>query len=141
MINKKALGQMKKGVMIINTGRGGLINTKALLEGLKSGEVGSAGLDVYEEESEYFGGWQRHLIQSVLAVPPLVRLIDEVVVDRETMHLTHLVLREGHLWGQKDVMIPVDEIENIEENNVYLKLDKQSVAALPTFPVHRHIQH
>ncbi|MEJ2749429.1 MAG: PRC-barrel domain-containing protein [Anaerolineae bacterium] len=67
--------------------------------------------------------------------------IDEVVVDPETMHLTHLVLREGHLWGQKDVMIPVDEIETIEENNIYLKLDKQSVEALPTFPVHRHSQH
>ncbi|MCB9419883.1 MAG: PRC-barrel domain-containing protein [Ardenticatenaceae bacterium] len=67
--------------------------------------------------------------------------IDEVVVDRKTMHLTHLVLREGHLWGQKDIMIPVDEIENIEENNIYLKLDKKSVEALPTFPVHRHRQH
>lgn len=67
--------------------------------------------------------------------------IDEVVVDHETMHLTHLVLREGHLWGQKDVMIPVDDIERIEEDNVYLKLDKRSVGALPTFPVHRHIQH
>ena len=67
--------------------------------------------------------------------------IDEVVVDPETMHLTHLVLREGHLWGQKDVMIPVDEIENIEENNIYLKLDKQNIEALPTFPVHRHSQH
>lgn len=67
--------------------------------------------------------------------------IDEVVVNRETMHLTHLVLREGHLWGKKDVMIPIDEIERIEENNIYLKLDKQSVEALPTFPVHHHIQH
>lgn len=67
--------------------------------------------------------------------------IDEVVVNRQTMHLTHLVLREGHLWGQKDVMIPVDEIERIEEDNVYLKLDKPSIEALPTFPVHRHIQH
>jgi uncharacterized protein YrrD len=67
--------------------------------------------------------------------------IDEVVVDHETMHLTHLVLREGHLWGQKDVMIPVDEIERIEEGSVYLKLDKQNIEALPAFPVHRHIQH
>ena len=40
--------------MIVNTGRGGLIDTKALIEALKSGKVGSAGLDVYEEESEYF---------------------------------------------------------------------------------------
>ena len=40
--------------MIVNTGRGGLIDAKALIDALKSGKVGSAGLDVYEEESEYF---------------------------------------------------------------------------------------
>ena len=63
--------------------------------------------------------------------------LDELVVDRETSHLTHLVLRKGHLWGQKDVMIPVDEIESIQENNIYLKLDKNPIAALLSFPVHR----
>ena len=54
MINSKAIKQMKHGVMIINTGRGKLIDTQALISGLKAGSVGSAGLDVYEEESEYF---------------------------------------------------------------------------------------
>jgi len=54
MINAKALALMKNGVMIINTGRGRLIQTEDLIEALKSGKVGSAGLDVYEEESEYF---------------------------------------------------------------------------------------
>jgi D-lactate dehydrogenase len=54
LINKNAIKKMKTGVMIINTSRGGLIDTKALLENLKDGKIGSAGLDVYEEESEYF---------------------------------------------------------------------------------------
>lgn len=54
MINGQSLGMMKKGVMIINTGRGKLIDTKALIEALKDLRVGYAGLDVYEEESEYF---------------------------------------------------------------------------------------
>ena len=45
---------MKKGVMIINTGRGPLINSEDLVEGLKSGQIGAAGLDVYEEEHDYF---------------------------------------------------------------------------------------
>ena len=54
IIDEKSLGKMKDGVMIVNTGRGGLINTKALIDALKSGKVGAAGLDVYEEESEYF---------------------------------------------------------------------------------------
>jgi D-lactate dehydrogenase len=54
LINNKAISQMKDGVMIINTSRGGLIDTKALINGLKSKKIGSAGLDVYEEETEYF---------------------------------------------------------------------------------------
>jgi D-lactate dehydrogenase len=45
---------MKPGVMILNTGRGKLINTKDLIHGLKTKKIGGAGLDVYEEESEYF---------------------------------------------------------------------------------------
>ncbi len=45
---------LKDGVMIINTGRGQLINTNALIEGLNNKNVGYAGLDVYEEESDYF---------------------------------------------------------------------------------------
>ncbi len=54
MINARAIGSMKKGVMLINTGRGKLIKTSDLIEGLKSGHIGSAGLDVYEEESKFF---------------------------------------------------------------------------------------
>jgi D-lactate dehydrogenase len=54
MINKDSIAQMKPGVMIINTGRGKLIDTRALISGLKSGKVGAAGLDVYEEETDYF---------------------------------------------------------------------------------------
>ncbi len=54
MINAASIAKMKTGVMLINTGRGKLIHTSDLIEGLKSGKIGSAGLDVYEEETEYF---------------------------------------------------------------------------------------
>lgn len=54
MINKESLSKMKPGIVLINTSRGGLIDTDALIEGLKSEHVGSAGLDVYEEEEDYF---------------------------------------------------------------------------------------
>ena len=54
MINDATIGKMKPGVMLINTGRGQLIDTRALIAGLKSNHIGSAGLDVYEEESQYF---------------------------------------------------------------------------------------
>ena len=54
MINKDSIAKMKDGVMIINTGRGRLINTNDLIEGLKEKKISAAGLDVYEEEGEYF---------------------------------------------------------------------------------------
>ena len=54
MIDSKAIKQMKKGVVIINTSRGGLIDSKALLEGLKEKQIGGVGLDVYEEEANLF---------------------------------------------------------------------------------------
>jgi D-lactate dehydrogenase len=54
MINAETLAQMKKDVILINTGRGALIDSKALIEALKDGRVRGAGLDVYEEEEEYF---------------------------------------------------------------------------------------
>lgn len=54
IINRESIAKMKKGVMLINTGRGLLINSEDLIEGLKSQQVGFAGLDVYEEEANYF---------------------------------------------------------------------------------------
>lgn len=54
MIAKDSIDKMKEGVMIINTGRGQLINTNDLIEGLKEKKIAAAGLDVYEEEGEYF---------------------------------------------------------------------------------------
>lgn len=54
MISAKSIATMKDGVMIINTGRGKLINTKDLVAGLKNHKIGAAGLDVYEEEGDYF---------------------------------------------------------------------------------------
>ncbi len=54
LINKESISKMKRGVMIINTGRGKLIKTEDLIAGLRTGDVGSAALDVYEEEQNYF---------------------------------------------------------------------------------------
>jgi D-lactate dehydrogenase len=54
LIDGGALNQMRRGVMLINTGRGALIDTPAVIEGLKSGHIGYLGLDVYEEEAELF---------------------------------------------------------------------------------------
>jgi len=54
MINHDAIAKMKRGVMIINTSRGALIDTRAAIDGLKSGKIGYLGIDVYEEEEDIF---------------------------------------------------------------------------------------
>ena len=54
LINAATLRNMKPGVMLINTGRGGLLDTRAVINALKSGQVGYLGLDVYEEEGNLF---------------------------------------------------------------------------------------
>lgn len=54
IINEQAICMMKTGVMLINTGRGALLDARALIEALKEGKIGSAGLDVYEEEEGIF---------------------------------------------------------------------------------------
>jgi sporulation protein YlmC with PRC-barrel domain len=63
--------------------------------------------------------------------------VDEFVVDPANGQITHLVLREGHLWGHRDVTIPVSEIDHIEQDRVYLNLDKQAVGELPSIPIRR----
>jgi len=54
LINPDTIAQMKDGVMLINTSRGKLIDTKAAIAGIKSGKIGYLGIDVYEEEEELF---------------------------------------------------------------------------------------
>ena len=54
LIDARAIAAMKPGVVLINTSRGGLVDTPALIEGLKSGRIGAAGLDVYEHEAGVF---------------------------------------------------------------------------------------
>jgi sporulation protein YlmC with PRC-barrel domain len=63
--------------------------------------------------------------------------VDEFVVNPKNGHITHLVMREGHLWGQKDVIIPVSAMGDTHDDTVFLKLDKKQIESLPAFPLHR----
>jgi uncharacterized membrane protein len=64
--------------------------------------------------------------------------VAELLVDPEKGEITHFVLQEGHLWGKKEITLPTSIIDRIEEETVYLKLDKEAVAQLPAVPVQRH---
>jgi sporulation protein YlmC with PRC-barrel domain len=63
--------------------------------------------------------------------------VDEFLIDPASGHITHLVLREGHLWGRKDVTIPLSEIKAIEVETVRLKVSKEYIEKLPTVPIRR----
>jgi sporulation protein YlmC with PRC-barrel domain len=74
----------------------------------------------------------------VEATDGFVGKVDEFVVNPENGHITHLVMREGHLWGKKDVIIPLSAMGDNRKDTVFLKLNKQEIESLPTFPLQRH---
>ena len=73
----------------------------------------------------------------VEAVNGHVGTVAEFVVIPADGGITHLVLQKGHRWGQRDVAIPVSEIERVKENVVYLRLSKLRIGALPEVSVLR----
>ena len=63
--------------------------------------------------------------------------VEEFLIEPASGRITHLVLRKGHLWGRQDVTIPLDQIDRVEDDVVYLKLNKEAVGGLPSVPVRR----
>ena len=91
MISADAIGKMKKGVVILNTSRGALIDAEALLDGIKARKIGAACLDVYEEEADiFFEDRSGHILNDEL----LARLISmpNVIVTSHQAFLTEEAL-------------------------------------------------
>ena len=91
IINTDSIARMKKGVTIINTSRGGLVDTEALITGIKEKKVGAACLDVYEEEGDlFYEDFSGHIVQD----DKLVRLIamPNVIVTSHQAFLTNEAL-------------------------------------------------
>ncbi|BAZ31505.1 D-isomer specific 2-hydroxyacid dehydrogenase NAD-binding protein [Cylindrospermum sp. NIES-4074] len=99
LISTEAIAQMKPGMMIINTSRGALIDTQAVIEGLKSGQIGYLGVDVYEQESELF----------------FEDLSGEIIQDDVFQHLTTFpnVLITGH-----QAFFTADALRNIADTTL-----------------------
>ena len=91
MIRDETIALMKPGAMLINTSRGGLVDTQSLIRGLVNGRIGSAGLDVYEEES---GVFYEDRSNAVMADESLARLMGmhNVMVTSHMAFLTHEAL-------------------------------------------------
>ena len=67
--------------------------------------------------------------------------IDEFVIDPQDGHITHLLMQKGHLWEKKKITLPLSKIERMDEDTVYLKLDKKTVRSLPAVPIKRFYSH
>lgn len=112
IINGKSIALMKEGVMIINTSRGGLVNTADAIEGLITKKVGYLGIDVYEqEENLFFRDLSEHIIQDEL----ILRLISfpNVLITSHQAYFTKEAMKE----------ITLTTLGNIKsfENNLELK--------------------
>lgn len=73
----------------------------------------------------------------VEATDGFVGKVDEFVVNPENSQITHLIMREGHLWGKKEIAIPIAALGETREDTVFLKINKEQVEALPIFAVTR----
>lgn len=115
LVNSESIHKMKTGVMLINTGRGGLIDTRAVIDGLKSKKIGYLGLDVYEEEGNlFFEDQSNQLLQDdvfarLLTFPNVVITGHQAFFTREALtaiaaitvancsHLEHEEWDQAHL--------------------------------------------
>jgi len=93
LINDNAIKLMKHGVMLLNISRGAVIYTRAVIRGLKSGVIGSLGLDVYEEEDSLFF---RDFSNSVIRDDVFARLLTfpNVLITGHQAFFTHEALSE-----------------------------------------------
>jgi sporulation protein YlmC with PRC-barrel domain len=73
----------------------------------------------------------------VEATDGYVGQVEELLINSKDMQVTHLVLLERHIFEKKEITIPASQIDHVSGNTIYLKLDRQSVEALPTTPRQR----
>ena len=91
MVNAESIARMKKGVVLINTSRGGLIDSEALVEGIKSRHIGAACLDVYEEEANvFFHDFSGHIVEDdtlarLISMPNVIVTSHQAFLTREAL--------------------------------------------------------
>ncbi len=73
----------------------------------------------------------------VEATDGCVGQVDELLINSNNMQVTHLILLERNMLTKREITIPVSQIDRVDEDTIYLKLDRQSVEELPTTPIKR----
>ena len=98
----------------------------------------SVSYSTYEEEMVPEGAVAVRPGIDVVATDGHAGTVGELAVDPQTLEVTHFVLQEGHLWGRREVTLPLAAVERVTGDRVYLKLDKRAIGQLPAIPVRRH---
>lgn len=94
-------------------------------------DMGTPASVFVEHEAVPAGGLIVHKGAKVFATDGHAGKVDDFLVEKKTGRITHLILLEGHLWGKKDISVPINQIDRYEDGNIYLKIDKIGVEALP----------
>jgi D-lactate dehydrogenase len=114
MISDGAIARMKTGVMLINTSRGALLDTLAIIQGLKTGKIGYLGLDVYEEEEHIFFEDRSGLILSDDVFARLLTFPNVIITGHQAFFTREAL--------QNIAAITVDNITRFENNQPLEKL-------------------
>ncbi|MBR4984903.1 MAG: 2-hydroxyacid dehydrogenase [Proteobacteria bacterium] len=122
LLNSETMKLLKPGVVILNTSRGALIDSQALIEALKSSRVGGAALDVYEEESEvFFEDWSDQVIQD----DQLVRLIS----------FNNVIITSHQAFFTREALAKIAEVTflNLKQFNAHEALENEICYRCPEY--------
>ncbi len=98
-------------------------------------DMGTPASVFVEHEAVPAGGLIVHKGAKIFATDGHAGKVDDFLVEKKTGRITHIILLEGHLWGKKDISVPVNQIDRYEDGNIYLKIDKSGVEALPVIDI------
>ena len=98
-------------------------------------DMGTPASVFVEHEAVPAGGLIVHKGAKIFATDGHAGKVDDFLVEKKTGRITHIILLEGHLWGKKDISVPVNQIDRYEDGNIYLKIDKNGVEALPVIDI------
>lgn len=102
LLNQNNINLCKKGSVIINTARGGLIETSALVKALKSGQIAGAGLDVLEEE-----GFIKDEIHMLIEGHPKEEEMKTVLADHELMYMENVIITPHNAFNTKEALMRI----------------------------------
>lgn len=94
-------------------------------------DLGTPAAVFVEQEEVPAGGIVVRKGEKVFATDGHVGKVDEFLIEKMKGRITHLIMREGHLWGKKDISIPVNQIDRYEDGDIRLKISKSEVESLP----------